>query len=164
MKTFIILIVIFLIAAAGYFIFVKNQANSPATPAQNQILFVNQDGKYSFEYPSAWKTAVNQYNKNNSLFGPEASSSEGLGGVEIFPNQKSVDLFLSGVAAQYSNKTDIMMDGVQGIRIHYQSFPISGEQVTILKDNKIYNIYVGSDKSEDIDAFNQIISSFKFIK
>ncbi|MCX6702573.1 MAG: hypothetical protein NTW60_01750 [Candidatus Wolfebacteria bacterium] len=164
MRKLIILIVIALAAIASYFIFGKNQANSPSVPVQSQILFVNQDWKYSFEYPPVWKAAINEYNKNNSLFGPDASSTEGLGGVEIFPDQKSIDTFLSGVAAQYSEKTNITINGVAGIRMRYQSFPISGEQVSILKDGKIYNIYIGNDKSEDVDIFNQIVSSFKFIK
>lgn len=128
-----------------------------------QNLFVNPNGKYSFEYPSAWKAAINQYNNKNSLFGPGANSATGLGGVEIFPNQSSIDNFLQSTEAQYTNKTSITVDGVSGIRAYYKGVPSSGESVFLLKDGNLYNIYIGSDDEQEINLFNQLVSTFKFI-
>jgi hypothetical protein len=124
--------------------------------------FTNPSGKYSFEYPSEWQVAINQYNNNNSLFGPGANSGSGTGGVEVFGSQTSIDIFLNGVDATYTNKKDITIDGISGIYTNYQGFPLSGVQAVLLKNGKIYNIYLNSEKSEDIGLLNQILSTFKF--
>lgn len=155
----------------------NNQANlhPTGTPVQNnqtlsqsqstqqsKITFTNSNGKYGFDYPSVWKAAVNQHNSNNSLFGPNANSDYGLGGVEVFPNQTSIDSFLGGVDAQYTNKTNVTVDGVLGIRARHKSLAAIGEAVVLLKGGKIYNIFVNSEKADDINLFNQIVLSFKF--
>ncbi len=163
-KIILIVVTVVLIAAAGYSVFVKKQEPAQQNVSVSVQSFVNPNGKYSFEFPVAWRAAINQYNNDNSLFGPDATSTSGLGGVEIFPNEASIDAFLGGVSAKYTNKTDAIVDGVPGIRVNYEFFPINGEQVVLLKDGKIYNIYVNSDKSGDLAYFNQIVSSFKFIK
>jgi hypothetical protein len=127
-------------------------------------LFTNPNGKYSFEYPSAWTAAINQYNNKNSLFGPGADGGSGLGGVEIFTNFSSIDKFLEGVAAQYTDKTNITVDGVSGIKTHYKGVPvIGGEQIVLLKNGNIYNIYINSESDQDLKLFEQIVSTFKFI-
>ncbi len=129
---------------------------------QNGAQFTNPNGSYSFDYPAAWKVAINQYNNSNSLFGPSADSASGLGGVEVFPNQASISSFLGGVAAQYDSKINIAVDGIPAVRTHYKGSSISGTEVVLLKDGKIYNIYVNSEKSEDISLFDQLVSTFKF--
>jgi len=136
------------------------QSTDSTTVSKN--LFTNPNGKYSFELPSAWKVAINKYNNSNSLFGTNADSGSGLGGVEIFDNQVSIDKFLESVDAQYSNKVKITIDGISGIRTHYKGFPASGEQAVLLKNGKIYNIYVNSEKAEDIKLLEQIFTTFKF--
>lgn len=126
--------------------------------------FTNPNGEYNFEYPSIWKVAINEYNNNNSLFGPGANSSSGTGGVEVFNQQTSIDKFLSGVDAIIIEKKDITIDGISGVYTHYKGFPASGVQAVLSKNGKIYNIYLNSEKNEDIELFNQILSTFKFIE
>lgn len=130
---------------------------------EEKCLQTYSNDKYSFEYPSAWNAAVNKYNNKNTLFGPNADSGSGLGGVEIFSNFSSIDNFLNGIAAQVTNKTGITVDGVSGTRANYKGAS-AGEQVVLLKDGTIYNIYINSEKEQDINYFNQILSTFKFIE
>lgn len=179
----LIIIIIVLTGTTMYFALTKNTVLPVAVPvavqqqnasqATNQpvgnpttesiSLFSNLDGGYTFEYPAIWKAAINKYNKNNSLFGPNANSGSGLGGVEISENQTSIDNFLESIDAQYSNKIKITADGVSGIRTHYEGFPNKGEQAVFFKNNRIYSIYMNSEKTEDRKLFDQLISTFKFI-
>ena len=133
-------------------------------------LFTNEKGKYSFEYLSTWKAIANKNVDGNSLFGPNVSDDTffglggfGLGGVEIFKNQTSIDDWLKNVKADYSGKANIVVDGVSGIKIHHKSAVVSGEEVVLLKDGNIYNIFVNSDNAQDLTMFDSVVSSFKFI-
>jgi len=146
------------VAIYYYFFLLKE----PTQQVLSESLFTNSDGKYSFKYPSVWQAAINQYNKNNSLFGPGANSGSGAGGVEVFDGT-SIDDFLKGVDATYSDKVDITVSGVKGIYTHYNGFPLSGVQSVLFKDNKIYNIYINSEDAEQIRLFNQLLLSFKFL-
>lgn len=154
------------LAYGAYYGWTKFAGQGQATPAPSQNIqsFINQDGGYSFQYPNAWKAAVNQYNNSNSLFGPDADSSSGLGGVEVFENQTSVDAFLDGVEAQYLAKSNIAIDKAAGIKAQYRGTAANGMQVVLLWQGKIYNIYLNSQKTQDINLFDQLISSFKFLK
>ena len=127
----LLIVIVVLLGAVGCFIFVKKsgliaQRSTPA-PAGTQTTalpptpensFTNPSGNYSFEVPSAWNAAINRYNGKNSLFGPNADSGSGLGGVEIFSNQSSIDAFLGGVDAQYTDETNITIDGISGVKPH----------------------------------------------
>lgn len=137
---------------------------STPTPTPENI-FENSTGGYSFKVPEGWTAVVLDGRTQNSLFGPNASTSSGLGGVEIVENQDSLEAFLqSGVDAQFSNETNIVVDGVSGIRHHYAGFPASGEAVVLFSNGKIYNMYINSEDQADINKFDQIISIFKFIE
>jgi hypothetical protein len=142
-------------------IVLSGAACSTQTPAAGTS-FTNPNGQYSFVCPAAWKAAINQYNADNSLYGPDASGSSGLGGVEVFPNQTSIDAFLGGIGAQYTGTTNVTVDGVSGVRTQYAGSAVSGEQVVLLKGSILYNIYINSQKSEDVELFNQVVSTFKF--
>jgi len=157
----IIIVVLAAVGGISWYIISNKQASSPPTTSKN--LFTNPNGKYSFECPSVWQVAINQYNTNNSLFGPGATSASGTGGVEIFNQQTSIDNFLNGIAANFIDKKDITIDGVSGTYTRYKGTPISGVQAVLLKNGKIYNIYINSEKREDIELFDQIISTFKFL-
>ncbi|MGD0977258.1 MAG: hypothetical protein ABR875_03125 [Minisyncoccia bacterium] len=142
-----------------------NNASQTATPrpsATPQNSFANPDGGYSFEVPAGWNVAVNKYNNKNSLFSPNADSGSGLGGVEVFGGYSSIDAFLGGVSAQYTNKTSVTIDGISGIRTQYKGSASSGEQAVLIKNGTIYNIYVNSESQQDVSLFDQILSTFKF--
>jgi hypothetical protein len=133
-------------------------SNTTSTP---ENLFINPNGKYKFEYPSAWKVVVNKYDNNNSLFGPNADNGSGLGGIEIVDNQVSIDKFLENIAADYTSKSTVNINGIQGVRVNHKSVAANGQSVILLQNNRIYNIYINSEIKEDIDLFEQIFSTFK---
>ncbi|MDE2019272.1 MAG: hypothetical protein KGJ13_02905 [Patescibacteria group bacterium] len=152
-------IMVFLAVLVALFWFRPASAPSNLPP-----FFVNLNGKYGFTLPDDWNVSVNQYNGLNTLFGPGASDAVGLGGVEIFPNQKSIDAFLGGTSASYSDKTNVTVDGISGVKVRYRgSAAQNGESVVLLKDGTIYNIYIGSIQNGDLQNFSQIVSSFKFL-
>jgi Tfp pilus assembly major pilin PilA len=123
--------------------------------------FVNTDGGYSFSVSGNWKAAVNAYNNKNSLFGPSADGRTGLGGVEV-SRAASIDAYLAGPAMELTSKTAVTVDGISGIRATYVGTGGKGEQVVLLKDGTIYNIYINSQNDADIRAFAQLVSSFTF--
>jgi membrane-bound inhibitor of C-type lysozyme len=156
----------FVFWSKGYGAFIIQQSTTTYANCLEKFpmrAFANPDGKYGFQVPGIWNVAVNNYNKNNTLFGPEANGTSGLGGIEVFPNQKSIDSFFNGTSAKYTDKNKITVDGVPGVRARYQGAQM-GEQVVLLKNGTIYNIYIASIREDDLGYFNQIISSFKFNK
>jgi hypothetical protein len=121
--------------------------------------------EYSFKYPAIWKVSVSKYNDKNSLFGPEANDRSGLGGVEVFSNFSSIENFLAGSEAEYTEKVDIVVDNLLGIKASYVAAPArGGQQIALLKDGNIYNIFINSKNENDLMLFEQLISTFKFIK
>lgn len=134
------------------------------------LTYTNTDGKYSFKYPSAWNALTNQYMARDAIFGTDASVTSGPGGVEIRDFTGSIDEFLAGVEAQYSDKQDIVIAGLPGIRSSYSSGSIRGVAYVLKRDNQIINIYIfanGSDSpdvlSEDASILEDLVSTFKFI-
>jgi len=161
MKKYLIVLVLVLIIAGVGVVYWGLNKNKTEIVAPN--LFTNLEGQYSFETPTIWKASVNKYNSKNSLFGPDADSGSGLGGVEVFAGFSSIDNFLGSSEAQVTQKTEITLAGVTGVRAHYQSAPTrSGEQVVLFKDGNIYNIYLNSVGEQDFQIFEQIVASFKF--
>ncbi len=120
--------------------------------------FTNPTGKYGFEYPEEWKAVVHGADQKNTLFGPDADGSSGLGGVEIFEKDSFQD-----IDGEWTNKGPITIDGVNGSRMQYKGI-VNGEAVVLMDGNLIYNIYINSEKAEDIQLFDELVASFKFIK
>ncbi len=73
------------------------------------------------------------------MFGPNADSSSGLGGIEFFENQVSVDKFLENIGANFANETKVYINGIPATRVHYKGLPVSGEQVVLFDNGKIYD-------------------------
>ncbi len=174
---FMVVILIAALAFLGIYQISKNTSSSRQTPPPPPKItdvrpattttttarheFTNPTGKYSFEYPLAWKVAVNEADQKNTLFGPDADGSTGLGGVEIFKNEPV--LFIGDIDAEWSNKRIITVDGIEATRSHYKGV-VSGESVELPTQDFIYHIYINSEKAEDIQLFDEIVASFRFIK
>ena len=132
--------------------------------------FTNLEGGYSFDCFPEWSFAITKKDapQTDSLFGPGATETAGAGGVEI-RNAKSIDDFLSSTGAAITDKRSITINGVAGVRDHYNGFPQKGEQMVFYKDGRIFNIYLGTDSrgselsARDIGLFDRIVNSFKFI-
>ncbi len=133
--------------------------------------FTNVAGGYSFACFPEWNFAITKKDapQTDSLFGPGATETAGNGGVEI-RDAKSIADFLSSTGAAITDKRNITINGVGGVRDHYAGFPQKGEQAVFYKDGKIFNIYLGTDSrgsdlsANDIGFFDRIVNSFAFIK
>ncbi len=137
--------------------------------------FTNIAGGYSFDCFPEWKFAIAKTNepRTDSLFGPDATETGGMGGVGVTDRYSSIDDYLKKNSdVTLTNKRKITIDGAVGLRDHYAGFPTQGEEVVLFKDGKIYEISLRSGttgepetaNASDINFFNRIVNSFKFIK
>ncbi len=147
---------------------------SPIETNDNKCIngtFTNIAGGYSFECFPEWKFAIAKTNdpKTDSLFGPNATETAGTGGVEVRDNYESIDDYLNSLPdITFTKKKKITINGVVGLRTHYEGFPQKGEAVILFNNDEIFNIYIGTNKENelsmgDINFFNRIVNSFKFI-
>ncbi len=74
----------------------------------------------------------------------------------------TVEQFLAGVEAQYSEKTNVTVDGYSGIRAKSTSIVGVGYSYTLKKDDKIVNIYLGSADPAGVALLDSLVSTFKF--
>jgi hypothetical protein len=132
-----------------------------ATDTANWKTFTNTNGGYNFKYPTAWNAAINQVTTTNSLFGPAASPSSGLGGVELYKNQTSVADFQKNLSATYTLKNTVQINGTQE-NLYNVSGLFNAESVMFVKNNTLYNIYINPKSADDLNLFNQLLSTFQF--
>ncbi len=129
--------------------------------------FSNTEGGYSFEYPVNWEAIANQYNTGNSLFGPNASGTSGLGGVEIVSYAGTLESYPKyqedNADIRYSAKKNIKIDGIDAIRAEYAGSAAAGYAVLLKKDNSIINIYINDKNSDNAVLFDKLAASFSFI-
>jgi hypothetical protein len=135
------------------------------TPASTNLkTFTNPTGGYSFAYPSQWNAAIAP-TPTGSLFGPGATGTSGIGGVDVFPNVSSIDTFMNGVAATYLNKRSITVAGITGILADVQGTnTFFGTAAMIIRNGTLYNIYVNHSSATDLALFQTLLSSFRFTK
>jgi hypothetical protein len=132
-----------------------------ATGTANWKIFTNTTGGYNFKYPNAWNAAINQANTTNSLFGPNASPSSGLGGIELYKSQTSVAAFQKNLSATYTFKNTVQIDGTQE-NLYDVSGLFNAESVMFIKNGTLYNIYINYKSADDLSLFNQLLSTFQF--
>jgi hypothetical protein len=132
-----------------------------ATDTANWKTFTNTNGGYNFKYPNAWNAAINQVNTTNSLFGPNASPSSGLGGIEVYKNQTSVADFQKNLSATYVFKNNVQIDGTQE-NLYNVSGLFNAESVMFIRNNTLYNIYINYKSADDLNLFSQLLSTFQF--
>ena len=132
-----------------------------ATGTASWKTFTNTNGGYNFKYPNAWNAAINQVNTTNSLFGPNASPSSGLGGIEVYKNQTSVADFQKNLSATYVFKNNVQIDGTQE-NLYNVSGLFNAESVMFIKNNTLYNIYINYKSADDLNLFNQLLPTFQF--
>ena len=146
----------------------QTQNTNAQQPSNNSagVSFTNTNDGYSFQYPSEWNAAINHYNKDNVLFGPNATSTSAPGGVEVHKNQASLQAYLSQTQSDtgipFTNETNVTVNGVPGIQATTTG-PTGAENVFIVvlfKNNTIYSIYYQGTTSQDLQLFNQFVQSF----
>lgn len=133
------------------------------------LTFSNPNGKYSFQYYSNWNAFVSKYNNKNSLFGPDANSGTGLGGVELSifngsPNEY-IKYLTDNAAINFTSKKDITINGLPAVEVNYTGVANQiGHGVYLKNGNQIINIYINSQDENNIKLFNKILSTFELIK
>ena len=129
--------------------------------------FTNADGKYSFDIPASWNAVVNQYNSKNSLFGVNATSSSGLGGVEISNFAGTLNELLDSmeqeIDVKFLTRENITINGVSGIKTQHKSSSANGYSVLLKSGNQVFNIYINSKDKNDLELFNKLVASFKLL-
>ncbi len=142
------------------------QTETENSAYENWNTFVNPDGGYGFLYSPTWNAAINVYNNNFTLFGQGVTGQSGMGGVEVREDYKSIKAYLDSmedeVGVKYVTLKNVNIDGVTGIRAEYTGYPVKGHVVVLLKNNKIYNIYLNSNEAEEVALFDKLTETFVF--
>ncbi|OGF31439.1 hypothetical protein A2533_03330 [Candidatus Falkowbacteria bacterium RIFOXYD2_FULL_35_9] len=131
-------------------------------------LFTNTEGHYSFKYPSDWNAFVwNNGPARNSLFGPNATSEQGLGGINVNDNSPSrtidqmLDLREQNAEVKYNNRVQTTIGNKTAITAGYVGYPVSGYTVFISGNGVVYEFYLNSLSESDKAIFDQIVASFE---
>jgi len=151
-------------------------------PAGDWKTYVNEKSGYEFKYPNNWFAETNRYNNGNTLFGPNATSGSGIGGVELMGKLKTgqslkdfVREFNRGVESGATSETESKINSqevVISILPHSGIPKMETESVAFENNNQVFNVYLGyhadtemytADKA-NLAIFNQMLSTFKFTK
>lgn len=135
-----------------------------------KVTFTNSsfaDG-YGFQYSSDWNAAVSQYDSENALFGPQANSGSGLGGVEVTVFAGDLNAWLqhleSNTEIRFLSNSFTTIAGADAMKATIKAENRYSSSVYIKKNGKIYSIYINSNNTADLEKYNQIINSFYFIQ
>lgn len=138
-------------------------------PLANWQTFDNPNGNYSFKYSPSWNAIISKYNNKNSLFGPSATNSTGLGGVELVNFSGSateyVKYLTENAAINFTSKKDTTINGLSAVEVNYTGVANQiGHGVYLKNGSQIINIYINSQDQNNIEIFNKLLSTFKFVK
>jgi len=174
-KILIIVSIVLVIAISVFvFIFIKNKDNTTeptATPIQTGPIsdfkiYKNEQYSFEFRYPRDWKVTENVFSSPSSLFNLKLSPiNEDLPSIEISPIDPTINI----VTAKFGDNafigsgkgSDVIIGGVSGKRYEYKYEIFSG--IGILLPFGQDRMILGTEKKYE-DVFNQILSTFKFLK
>jgi hypothetical protein len=125
--------------------------------------YKNTEFGFEFEYPKDWVVKENTFGSYYSKFNLEVLIKKGeyldlVFDVNIvlpeFPDRsfKNIEKITS----------EVIVNGVPGIKYQYE-FEEQQETAIILPLGE-YKMILGTDSKQDVDSFNQILASFKFLK
>ena len=128
--------------------------------------FTNIAGKYAFNYPTTWNAAVNKNNEKDSLFGLNANTGTGLGGVELRNFTGSVSEYVKyleeNAAINYTSKKNTTINGQTAIEVDYTGVANQlGHGIYFKNGNQAINIFINTQDKKDIELFNKLLSTFK---
>ena len=138
-------------------------------PTADWKTYTNSSGQYSFKYPDQWNAATNSSRLSGALFGPSATSTSGLGGVEVNTSAQSVDIYVNNLVTEgvigIVTQNPVTINRLEGIKIKYEGGggPINGWSFYTKNGKSIYNIYINSWQDGDVLIFDQILSTFTFL-
>jgi hypothetical protein len=143
----------------------------PETPAVSvpTALFIGEAG-YTFDYPTTWSAAANKANPDNALFGPGATGSSGLGGVEFYEKGYSsaadfLDRLIKDTAITVTGREMAKSSlGYSLLKYQYSAMgKLVGQGVIYFAETQkeIYSLYLNSLTATDSKNFEIIVNSFK---
>lgn len=138
-------------------------ALATADPTANWKTYTHPTYKYQFKYPSDWSAVVSQSASANTLFGLNADSKSGIGGIEVREIPTEPQNFNSLTESKIIKQTPVTINGISGYKTKYSNVVSGTNFVFRHKDGLIYNIYINSEGQNDLEIFDQILSTFKFI-
>ena len=130
----------------------------------NWKIFIHPIYKYQFKYPSQWSAMISQNAKANTIFGLNATSQSGVGGVEVREISTDPQDFHTLTQSKVSESVPVTINGISGYKMKYSNVLNGTDFVFRNSDGLIYNIYINSENPEDLIIFDQILSTFKFIE
>ncbi|NCO44696.1 hypothetical protein GW888_01315 [Candidatus Wolfebacteria bacterium] len=141
----------------------KREEEQISTPAVNIKTYRNEEWGFEFQYPEDWITKENTfgsyYSKFNMVVRPTVSW------YSRFP--VSVNIVLPEFPERSFRgvekiTSEVTLNGVLGVKYQYE-FEGSQETAIILPFGE-YKIILDTDDERYTDVYNQIISTFKFVK
>ncbi len=131
-------------------------------PTANWKTFNHSTGNYQFKYPPEWSAVIDQNATADTLFGPNASSKSGLGGIEVREIETDPKDFNTLTESRIISQTKANVNGITGYKTSYSNVLNGTNFVFKNTDGLIYNIYINSSNVDDLKIFDQILSTFKF--
>ena len=165
----------------------KKEVEEVVAGKEEWKIFTNEDGGYSFEYPSDWEVSQGDLSlSTDATIIPLETDVEIQGLVEVDePLLEELDNeylnkeeeLLSNLV-KYSDRKEIKVDGVKAIRYvvsgteydfetDQNADPFKGIRVIMLKDGKEFSISLIKKEKKDFDQslitiFDKIVESFRF--
>lgn len=185
--TILIVIVVILIGATIYFTTIKNvnqqQATSQTTqPNNNPIatvpagwkIYRNEKFKFEFAYPQNWNVGDLTTTTNNLL--TLGMGVPGLGDytawISVEPENdlaKVIDSYIKGYidGTKIEKEQKFILNGIEGKLIHLNiggNSPDLDRCIFVQHDSKVYKLAITYNVAPYDEEFNQVLSTFKFLK
>jgi hypothetical protein len=170
----VIIIVAIIIIGGGIYLSKNKKAEAPAAETQNNTSdWQTYNGTdYSFKYPRSWYvnsskgpdyglTSITNYDEQNGPFDTEYIR------IKIYITDKDeTESGINNNVLGLSDKKNIVVDGTQAVRgkISFYQGGEMAEAVLMTHNGKGYGVQYESNSSKLINAFDQILSTFKFTK
>lgn len=128
-------------------------------------MYTNKKFGYSFKYPKEWNADENKYNRNDALFGMNATGESGVGGVNVREFSGNIQDYLvweerNVSDIKFSNAQNIVLDnGLTAMSVEYADV-VSGRVYLLKKGNYIYKLFLNSVVTEDLELFGKLARSF----
>lgn len=172
-KILAVILVALVLVGGGYYL--AQRENDSVISEDSDRVYTNAVYNYEFNYPESWEAVTSKFDSGEALFGENATSESGNGGVELMGELKSgqtlstfVKEFNAGVESGSLSETPATTNGQPTI-ISIMSGPGNREvkSVAFLNGIKVFNVYIGYSPEQKADftaKFDKLAGTFKFTK
>ncbi len=163
---------------------VNINTNQPTDPTANWLTFTNDKFEYTIKYPQKFSVkewaeilkAGDPKGVNDWLFSEVAfgkNTNPGDWQISINVSSRSLneeeELVKISVANAWKNQEEVLIDGIKSTKYTGDGGEgITGRIIKILipYDNKVYSLTYSeaNDKNDNLDIYNQMVSTFQFTK